>query len=118
MGESKHNPNQKRHQRVKPELLTAEQQAELKAAQEKAASEAKAESERLYNWGKSLEKMTNPQFKAEMRRITRSHRVKTGKDTYEPVPDLFAAFAATAEIMVTNTKTRENPSGKLSTYVR
>jgi hypothetical protein len=119
MGESKRNPNQKRHQRApKPVALTPEQQAELKAAQEKAAVEAKAAAERLQNWEKSVEKMSYRQLRAEVTRVIRKERVKVGKDTYEPIAGLTIAFATVFDNVLANTQSKENPFAKLSHYVR
>lgn len=115
----KKSPNQKRHRKaVVQQVLSPEEAAKLKAAIEKAELERKAEAERLANWGKSVETMDQRQLHGEVKRLLRQERTKVGKGVYEPIAGLTVAFATIFDTVLTTTKTKENPFGRLSCYVR
>lgn len=116
---SEKKPNQKRHKKAAPPVaLTPEQQAELKAAQEKVAAERKAEQERLQKWEASVPKMSLPQLRGEIRRVIRKEHVKVGKDQYEPQAGLTIAFATVFQTVLDSTESTNPGRGKLSAYPR
>jgi hypothetical protein len=105
-------------------VLTAEQQAELRAALEKAAAERKAEQERLELYGKAVPKMSHRQLRGELvRTIKREH---AGKPP-QPQAGLTIAIASILLTVLDNTKTvvdkrtrpdQINPFGVLASYPR
>ena len=87
------------------------QAADVDAVLAKAQADAKAEAAKqraadLKAFGQRVKKMTHRQLAGELRRMT-----KNG-------PGLNAAEAIVSLIVLENTKTRENPFGKLHAYPR
>jgi len=109
-------PNQKRHSK-KPPLPSPEEQAKIQAALEAEKKAALAESERVQKWGESLPKMTFRQLNGAIRRFIPRPR-KRGEEPKSVAGLINVAEAICLNIVLNDTKTKENPFAKLSTYVR
>jgi hypothetical protein len=95
--------------------LTAEQQAAALADVFVRKAEAKAERERVELYGKSLQNRSDRQIRSELKRIIRKEHA--GKPP-QPQAGLTILYASVLLTVLENTKTRENPSGRLDAYPR
>jgi hypothetical protein len=95
--------------KVKKTLTEEERAAITKARKEAAATDRKV----AEGLAVKLPKMSRNQLRGELKRIKERGRTKEG---YEG--DLGAGIAAVLLTMLDNTKTKENPFGKLTSYPR
>lgn len=112
MGASKSNKN--RHQKSAPPLTSEEQKAAL-AEKEARLAELKAEQERLRLYGAALPKLSHRQLRGELVRSVK--REYAGKPP-QPQAGLTIALSTVLLTVLENTKTLENPWGKLNAYPR
>lgn len=85
-------------------VLSPEEQAKLLAAREKAATEEKAERERIELYGKCVPKMSHRQLRGELRRVIK--REYAGKPP-EPQAGLNIALGTILLAVLENTHTAE-----------
>jgi CRISPR/Cas system endoribonuclease Cas6 (RAMP superfamily) len=95
--------------------LTPEEQAAYLAAQKLAAEEREKERQRVELYGKSLGKMTDHQVQKELKKVIR--REYSGKPP-APQAGLTIALATILSTVLENTKTDQNPNGRLHSYPR
>jgi hypothetical protein len=108
--------DKKPYKKVKILLLQSpEDKAKILAAVLKAQEDAKAERERIELFSKSLPKLSHRQLRGELKRAVR--REYAGKPP-QPQAGLNIALAAILFTVLENTKTPENPFGKLHSYPR
>lgn len=114
---SKHNtknPRTRQHPKPAP-VASPEEMAAALVAKAKAEAEAKAERERLELYFKMLPKLSHNQLRGELRRTVRRESVKEGNKRI-PVAGLTIAFATVLSAVLDNTKTKDNPKGRLNSY--
>ena len=99
----------------KAPVLTQEEQAAVLAEVKKRQEDAKVERERIELYGKSLHKMTDRQVQKELKKVIR--REYSGKPP-APQAGLTIALATILSTVLENTKTDQNPNGRLHSYPR
>jgi hypothetical protein len=92
--------------KLPPVILTPEQQAAFLAEQAKRVEEAKVREAALVQYSRRVERMTDHQLQAELKK-----REKNKEDF------LLGGMAAILGIILSNTKTKENPFRKLGAYL-